>query len=91
MKGSPMNADRQQGNGMAISGFICALLSVIGFWAPGVNFVLWVLGIVFSIVGLKNCKNKGAPHRGLAMAGLVIALVPTTILILVFIFLIAAA
>lgn len=75
------------GNGMAVAGFVLALCSVVLFWAPVVNFVMWVLGIVFSSVGLKRSNNFGLPHRGLAIAGLIIALVPGTLLIfLVFLF-----
>lgn len=86
-----MNDNRPDGNGLAITGFICALCSVAFFWAIGVNFILWILGIVFSAIGLNNSKKKGAPYRGLAIAGLVIALVPTTILVLLFILVIASA
>ena len=79
------------GNGLAITGFVCALCSVVLFWVPFINFVLWVLGIVFSAIGLNRSNKQGAPHRGLAIAGLVIALVPTTILIFaVFVAVIAA-
>ena len=79
------------GNGLAITGFVCALCSVVLFWAPFVNFALWVLGIVFSAVGLNKSNKQGAPHRGLAIAGLVIALVPTTILIFVVFLVVMAA
>lgn len=71
------------GNGLAITGFVCALCSLVLFWVPFVNFALWVLGIVFSAIGLNRSSKHNAPHRGLAIAGLVIALVPTTILIFV--------
>ena len=69
------------GNGLAVAGFVCALCAIVLFWVPVVNFMLWVLGIVFSAVGLKRSNRQNAPHRGLAIAGLVIALVPTTILL----------
>lgn len=79
------------GNGLAITGFICALCSLVLFWLPFINFVLWVLGIVFSAIGLNRSNKQGAPHRGLAIAGLVIALVPTTILIFVVFLVVMAA
>ncbi len=73
----------QQGNGLAIAGFVCALVSVVLFWAPGINFVLWALGIVFSAIGLSRANKRQAPHRGLAIAGLLIALVAGTLLVIV--------
>ncbi len=72
----------QQGNGMAVAGFVLALCSVVLFWFPAVNFLCWVLGIVFSAIGLKRANDHGLPNRGLAIAGLVVALVPGTLLIL---------
>ena len=77
---------------MAILGFICALITFILFWALFilfwvlfVNLLLWVLGVVFSGIGMNNSNKKGVPYRGFAIAGLVIALVPTPVLHLVFI------
>ncbi len=79
------------GNGLAITGFVCALCAIVLFWVPGVNFILWVLAIVFSAIGISRATKRQAPHRGLAIAGLTIALVPTTILIFVVFLLVMAA
>lgn len=88
----PAMMSKPQGNGLAVAGFVCALLSVVLFWLVVVNFILWVLGLVFSAVGLSRSKKLGLPHKGLAIAGLVIALVPGVILVfIVFIAVIAAA
>ncbi len=79
-------------NGLAVAGFVCSLVALVMFWVPGLNFILWVLGIVFSAIGLSAARRHAAPHRGLAIAGLVIALVPGTLLLLVvFAVVIAAA
>lgn len=68
----------QQGgsSGMAIAGFVLGLLSVVvpcfWFWflqIPG------VLGLIFSISGLKATKGGVRRGRGLAIAGLVLAIV----------------
>ena len=71
----------QPRNGLAVAGFVCALVSLVFFWVPGLNFVLWVLGIVFSAVGLNRANKQGGTGKGLAVAGLVITLVPGTLLI----------
>ena len=79
-------------NGIAVAGFVCSILSLCLFWLIGVNFILWVLGIVFSAVGLSKAnKMPGATNRGLSVAGLWITLLPATLLMIVFIVAIAAA
>ena len=78
-QGNPVS----QTNGLAIAGFVCALATVTFFWAPGVNFALWVLGVVFSAIGLRRANKLQAPYRSLAIAGLVIVLLPGTLLVFV--------
>ena len=46
-------------NDMAVVGFIMA-------------FMMPILGLVFSVIGLKKAKS-GAPNRGLALAGVIIS------------------
>lgn len=87
----PYGAPPVQGNGLAVAGFVCSLVSIVMFWLPGVNFITWVLGIVFSAVGLNRANKQHLPHRGLAISGLVIALVPGTLLIFIVFLVILAA
>ena len=56
----------EQNNGMGIAGFILALLSLLLCWIPFLNWILWILGLVFSIIGVTK------PKKGLAIAGLVL-------------------
>ena len=56
-------------NGIGVAGFVIALVGLIFFWVPLVNFLLWLLGLVFSVVGVFK-----AP-RGMAIAGLVISFI----------------
>lgn len=72
------------GNGLAIAGMVLAICAVVLSWVPAVNFVCWVLGLVFSAVGLRNA-NRGAPYRGMAIAGLAISLAGIVLIILVII------
>ena len=69
------------GNGMAVSGFVMSLVAVLLVWLPFVNFVCWVLAVVFSAVGFSQSRNRGLPHGGLAIAGLCISLAPLAIMI----------
>lgn len=79
----PGTTPDQAGNPMAIAGFVLSLCAVALFWVPFPNFIAWILGVIFSAIGLKRA-NRGAPHRGLAIAGLVISL-GAAVLILLFI------
>jgi len=54
-------------NGLGVAGFVLALLGLLLGWVPVVGWILWVLGLVFSIAGLFR-----AP-RGMAIAGLIIS------------------
>ena len=54
-------------NGIGTAGFILALLSLVLCWTPVLGFILWLLGTIFSVIGLFK-----AP-RGLAIAGTVIS------------------
>ena len=49
-------------NGMAIAGFVC-------------SFFLPVLGLIFSIIAMKQCEERGCDGYGLAKAGKIISIV----------------
>ncbi|MBD5225122.1 MAG: EscU/YscU/HrcU family type III secretion system export apparatus switch protein [Bacteroidales bacterium] len=67
--GSQYPQRRQESNGIGTAGFVLALVSFFGFWLPYVGGLTWLLGLIFSIIGVNR------PPRGLAIAGLVISLV----------------
>ena len=67
-------------NGMALAGFILAILSFV-FTAAGP--LLLLLGFIFSIVGLVRCK-KGYNRKGFAIAGLIISTLSIGMAILFF-------
>ena len=66
---------KSQSNGLGTTGFICALLAILLSWIPGLDWILWLLGLIFSLIG---CFK--AP-RGLAIAGLVISLLDLLLLV----------
>lgn len=69
-------------NGIATAGFVLAVCAVALVWVPFVNFILWVLGLVFSGIGYSRAKAPGSTGRGLAIAGLAITLGGFVLLIL---------
>ncbi|MCM1532399.1 MAG: hypothetical protein NC048_08805 [Bacteroides sp.] len=67
-------------NGMGIAGFVLALLSLMFFWTPVLDWILWILGTVFSFIGVFRRP------RGLAIAGLCISFAGIIMLILFMLF-----
>ncbi len=66
---------------MATAGFVLALLTVFLGWIPVLGWIMWVLGLVFSIIGLSKASKLGGAGRGLAIAGLVISLLGIIVII----------
>lgn len=58
---------RSKSNGLGIAGFILALLSLLGGWIPVLGWIIWLLGLIFSFIGIFR------KPRGLAIAGLIIS------------------
>jgi hypothetical protein len=58
----------RQRNGIAVAGFVCAVIGIFLF-----NIILGPLGIIFGGVGLSRARD-GAPNRGMAIAGVIIGI-----------------
>ena len=78
------NNEERGKNGMGIAGFVLALLGVILCWVPILGWILWLLGLIFSIIGM--CRKP----KGLAIAGLVLSCIDLIILIVMVAFVGAA-
>ena len=57
-----INQQVRKTNGIGIAGFILALISLLICWIPILSWVLWVLGAIFSFVGLFKTP-RGAGNR----------------------------
>jgi hypothetical protein len=68
----------RESNGIGVAGFVLALLAILLGWIPVLGWILWVLGLVLSIVGL--FKNP----KGLAIAGFVLSVITFILLLVVF-------
>lgn len=62
-------------NGIGTAGFILALLGLVLCWIPVLDWILWLLGLIFSLVGVFR------KPKGLAIAGLVISFLGLILLI----------
>lgn len=65
-------------NGIGTAGFIMSLIAVFLGWIPVLGWILWLLGLVFSFVGLFKSP------RGFAVAGFIISLVGLMFLLVIF-------
>lgn len=75
----------QQGNGLAIAGMILGITCIIFSWWGIFTLVQVVLAITFSAIGRGHAK-RGAPHGGMATAGLVLGIVGAVLYFLIGIF-----
>ena len=65
----------KQSNGLAVAGFVLALLGALTSFIPVVNIFggfLAFLGLIFGIIGLVKSRSKGA-GKGLSIAAIVLA------------------
>lgn len=65
-------------NGLGTAGFVLALIALFLGWIPFLGWVIWLLGLIFSVCGMFRSP------KGLAIAGLVISLIGIVFLLVVF-------
>ncbi len=65
-------------NGAGVAGFVLAILAIFLGWIPVVGWLLWLLGLILSFIGIFKKPN------GLAIAGLIISLLALILLIFFF-------
>ena len=64
-------AEQKKSSGMAIAGLIMGIFTLIFCWVPFVSWILGLLGLIFSIIGIAK-KNGGA--KGAAITGLILTI-----------------
>ncbi len=69
---------QKKGNALGTAGFVLSLIAIILCWVPVLDFILWLLGAIFSVIGVFK-----AP-RGLAIAGCIISFFLIILLLTVF-------
>lgn len=71
-----VNMIQQKRNPLGTAGFVIALVAVFLSWIPVVGWILWLLGAIFSVVGIFKSP------KGLAIAGTVISFIDLIIIVL---------
>ncbi|GLB47930.1 hypothetical protein [Neptunitalea lumnitzerae] len=72
--------ETKETNSFAIAGFILALLAIFLFWVPFLDFIIWILGGIFSIIGIVQA-GKLENGMGLSIAGLIISFLSPVLLL----------
>ena len=75
----------QSSNGLGIAGFVVSLCAAFLVWVPILNFVLALVGLILSAMGMKK------QPKGLATAGLVISIIFLVVTLIYFIIVLLAA
>ena len=78
--GQTLDAQPQapQKNGPGLAGFILSLCALFLGWIPIIGWIIWVLGLIFSSIGMFR------QPKGFAIAGLVISLVGVVLMLFLF-------
>lgn len=63
-------------NGIGVAGFVLSIAAIVLSWVPVLDFILWLLGAIFSVIGIFK------KPKGLAIAGAVISFLGLIILII---------
>lgn len=75
----------QHGNGLGLTGFILGLVGLCFSPIPLIGVVAWplvIIGLIFSIIGIRVAKKHNAKHRGKSIAGLVCSIVGLAVCII---------
>ena len=62
-------------NGLGITGFVLSLLALLLGWVPVIGWIVWLLGLIFSLMGIFR------KPRGLAIAGLLLSLLALIVIL----------
>lgn len=73
-----INQEQKKSNGMGVAGFILALIALFFGWVPILGWILWILGLVFSFIGVFRSP------KGLAITGLIISFIGIILILFVF-------
>ena len=73
-----INQQEKKSNGVGTAGFVLALIALFLGWVPVLGWIVWILGLILSFVGVFK------KPKGMAIAGLVISLIGIILLLTVF-------
>ena len=74
-QGKETQSSPKRSNGLGTAGFVTALIALLLFWLPVINWILWTTGFGLSIAGV--IKRP----RYLAIAGVVISFIALALML----------
>ncbi|HEX3778268.1 MAG TPA: DUF4190 domain-containing protein [Pseudonocardiaceae bacterium] len=77
----------QPTSGMCVAGMVLGILAVVGFWIPFGGLIVGIIGLILSIVGMRQARFQGRSGFGMGVTGLVcslVSLIPAVILLVLF-------
>ncbi len=77
-QGQTIIVTQKESNGIGTAGFVLALIALFLGWIPFLGWLLWILGLILSFVGIFK------KPRGLAIAGIIISFIGIILLIFLF-------
>ena len=80
--GAQLPALAQPGNGLAVAGMVLGITSIIFSWWGVFSLAQVILAIVFSSIGIQHA-NRGASHKGMAVAGLTCGIIGGLLYVLI--------
>lgn len=72
------NVKQTRTNGFGVAGFVLAILGIVFGWVPYLGQIIWLLGLIFSCIGMAK-----AP-RGLAITGFILSFLDLILMLTVF-------
>ena len=75
----------RKSNGIGTAGFVLALIGLFTAWIPVVGWIIWLLGMIFSFIGVFRSP------RGLSIAGLIISFCALIIIIVIWVIAMSSA
>ena len=68
----------------AIAALVLGISALLLIWLPLIGMILFILAIVFGIIGINKTKHHAMKGKGMAIAGLVMGCIPAALFIVAF-------
>lgn len=76
--GNPVAMVQQKTNGLAVTGMVMGIISLVFFWAYIFGLIVAILAVIFSAAGISQTGKRNEGGKGMAIAGLVCGLIALT-------------
>lgn len=76
---------------MAVAGLVMGIIALVLCWVPFLNWIMSLLGIIFGALGMSKANRIGGRGKGMAVAGLICAILGVVVSILLILFFVTAA